>query len=471
MGGQRPRNNNFTVEGTDNNRKDITGPVVVIPTDAVEEFTLLQNQFSAEFGHSNGGQFNTVARAGANETHGKVYEYFQNRNLNALDTLAKLRGFSRTRYDSNLLGGTLGGAVRRDRWFYFANFDYNPLGRSVIASATQAAPTAAGYAALTGLSGISQTNLNVLQTYLGTAAGQEGSVTVLGRAIPIGSVPVLAPDYRDSYRGLGSSDYNLSSRDQLRARYVLNRATSIDTAASLPAFWTSRPTAAYLGSLSELHTFSPTLANEVRVGFNRFRDRRTVPDNLVFPGMNAFPTIGITDIGASVGPFTDSPQLGSQTIYQIADNVTWNKGRHDFRFGFDGRDSISAMGFLQSARGEYRYSTLDRYLRDISPDRTAQRTVGGIPYSGNALAYYLYANDNWRASRRLTLNLGLRWEYNGVSKSMKEQALNSVANVPGCDYVRRTEGTVDELRATRRICVLADESRYDVHPRRFRPGL
>ena len=84
VGGQRPRNNNFTVEGVDNNRKDVTGPAVFIPNDAVAEFTVLQNQFSAEFGHSSGGQFNTVLRGGTNELHGTIYEYLNNRNLNAI---------------------------------------------------------------------------------------------------------------------------------------------------------------------------------------------------------------------------------------------------------------------------------------------------------------------------------------------------------------------------------------------------
>src|SRR5688500_7378630 len=84
VGGQRPRNNNFTIEGVDNNRKDVTGPTVSVPNDAVAEFTVLQNQFSAEFGHSAGGQFNTAIRGGTNGIHGAVYEYLLNRKLNAL---------------------------------------------------------------------------------------------------------------------------------------------------------------------------------------------------------------------------------------------------------------------------------------------------------------------------------------------------------------------------------------------------
>ena len=77
VGGQRPRNNNFTVDGVDNNSKQSTGPTVAIPNDSVAEFSLLQNQFLAEFGHSSGGQFNTVVKSGTNELRGTVYDIWR----------------------------------------------------------------------------------------------------------------------------------------------------------------------------------------------------------------------------------------------------------------------------------------------------------------------------------------------------------------------------------------------------------
>ncbi len=85
VGGQRPRSNNYTVEGIDNNNKSVTGPLVYVPSDAVSEFTAMQNQFSAEYGHSNGGQFNQIIKSGTNSFHGVAYEYSQNRNYNAID--------------------------------------------------------------------------------------------------------------------------------------------------------------------------------------------------------------------------------------------------------------------------------------------------------------------------------------------------------------------------------------------------
>ena len=94
VGGQRPMNNNFMIEGVDNNNKTVTGPLVYVPTEATAEFTLLQNQVGAEFGHSSGGQFNTVIKSGTNQTHGSLYEYFQNRNMNAVDASFRQSGHS-----------------------------------------------------------------------------------------------------------------------------------------------------------------------------------------------------------------------------------------------------------------------------------------------------------------------------------------------------------------------------------------
>ncbi len=432
--GQRPRTNNFTIEGTDNNLKDVTGPIVTLPNDAVAEFTVLQNQFSAEYGHSSGGQFNAVMRSGSNALHGRLYEYFQNRNLNALDHAFLNQGItSNPRYDENVVGGYLGGPIKKNKLFYFTNFDYNPMGLATTSPNPKFAPTAAGYAQLASMPGVSQTNLSVLQKYAGAAAQATPGLTtnVQGVDIPLGNVAVLAPNYANYYRGLGSTDYNISDRDQLRGRFVTNRTDAIDTGAQLPSFYGTRPERAYLLALSEIHTFTPTLTNEIRVAYNRY-NRQTLPSSQVFPGMNVFPNIVIrNDLGLQFGPNPNSPQATTQNTYQLVDNVTWIKGRHDLKFGFDGRDLISSIDFIPGVRGDYQYNTLDRYLTDLAPDYQAIRSSGSKPYFGNTQQFYLYLNDNWKATRRLTLNLGLRWEYNGVSKSMKEQALNSIADVPG----------------------------------------
>ena len=434
VGGQRPRNNNYTIEGTDNNRKDITGPVVDLPNDAVAEFTVLQNQFSAEFGHSSGGQFNAVMRSGTNDFHGRFYEYFRNRNLNAQDEIFKRQGLSqRQRYDSNLMGASLGGPVLRNKLFFFGNMDYNPNGFASSSVSRITAPTEAGYQTLAAMSGISQNNLSALRQYLGPAPTQTGNetATVNGVSIPLGIVPAVAPAYVNNQRAMASVDYTISDNDQLRGRYVINRMRGIDTRAQLPAFYTQRPINGHLASISEFHTFSASLVNEVRAAYNRYNDSQLVP-NTSFPGLGMFPNIVIQgDLGLQFGPNPNTPQAVTQNTYQLVDNLTWNVGNHDFKFGFDGRNIISSIDAIASVRGNYQYSTLQRYLNDLTPDVLAERGVGSLPYRGNTNAFYLYANDNWKATRSLTINLGVRWEYNGVSKSMKEFALNSIANVPG----------------------------------------
>jgi len=131
VGGQRPRNNNFTIEGVDNNDKGVTGPLIYIPQDAVANFSVLQNQFSSEFGHSTGGQFNIVVNSGTNSFHGRAYEYFQNRNLNSVDqSLANQGIFTNPRFDSNRYGGQLGGPIFKNKLFFFVNFERNSIGNA-----------------------------------------------------------------------------------------------------------------------------------------------------------------------------------------------------------------------------------------------------------------------------------------------------------------------------------------------------
>ncbi len=142
VGGQRPRNNNFTVEGVDNNSLSVTGPLIQLPNDAVDSFTVMQNQFSAEFGHSSGGQFNQTIKSGTNQFHGKAYEYFQNRNLNAIDSLLRAaqgyQNVSNPRYDNNRFGGQVGGPIIKNKLFFFTNWEYN-AGRSGSAARQQRA--------------------------------------------------------------------------------------------------------------------------------------------------------------------------------------------------------------------------------------------------------------------------------------------------------------------------------------------
>jgi outer membrane receptor protein involved in Fe transport len=432
VGGQRPTNNSFSIDGVDNNRKDVTGPVVFISNEAVSEFSLLQNQFSAEFGHSSGGQFNTVIKSGTNVVHGSIYEYLQNRNLNAIDQLFQNQGLKENpRFDNNRLGATAGGPIVKNKWFIYGNYEYNPVGRNSTPAGGVNAPTAGGYAALSGLSGISQTNLGVLKQYLPAAAAATSTTSVSGVAIPIGPIPIVAPNYFNNYDYLISSDFYISDVDQLRGRYVSNRFRGIDNNPTLPAFYTGQTTDAHLASLAEFHTFAPNLTNELRLSYNRFNNPVNT-GNFKFPGLDSFPNILIeNDLNLQLGPDPNGPQATILNTYQWNDNVNWTKGNHTFKFGYDGRTLIAPQSFVQRSRGDYDYLNLSEFLRDVAPGDLGERSVALSPYSGNQNATYLFANDSWRVRPNLTLTGGVRYEYTTVPVGQRLQSLNAASSVPG----------------------------------------
>ena len=116
----------------DNNNKAVTGPLMQIPNDAVESFTVLQNQFSPEFGHSSGGQFNQTIKSGTNTWHGSAWEYFQNRDLNAIDSqvaageVANGTPIKNTRFDDNRFGGSVGGPIIKNKLFFYTSGNTSP---------------------------------------------------------------------------------------------------------------------------------------------------------------------------------------------------------------------------------------------------------------------------------------------------------------------------------------------------------
>ena len=439
VGGQRPRNNNFTIEGIDNNDKSTTGPLVTVPNDAVAEFTVLQNQFSPEFGHSSGGQFNQVVKSGTNEFHGSLYEYFENRNMNAADNLDSVQGNPlHPRYDYNRFGGTFGGPIKRNKLFFFANYEYNPVGST--ASTYYFAPTQTGYNTLASIPGVSPTNLSIFQKYLGVAptvspANQlpNGTpVTVGSRAIDVGQISSSLPKYTNYESGVGALDYNISDRDALRGRFILNRNGEIDTFGFPSTFFAIEPVNTYIVTASEYHTFTPNLTNEFRLGYTRFyQDVPTGGPQEKFPGLDQFPNLVIYELQAGIGPDSSAPQFTIQNTYQLTDNMNWTRGNHTFKFGFDGWKSISPSSFTQRARGDYEWNNFSDYLLDITPDYLAERTLGNVNYYGDQFLLGFYGNDSWKMRPNLTLNLGLRYEYQTLPYSERLQSVNNAASVPG----------------------------------------
>jgi hypothetical protein len=474
VGGQRPRNNNFMIEGVDNNDKALTGPLLYVPNDAVGEFSLITNQFSPEFGHSSGGQFTTNVISGTNKFHGVVYEYFQNRNLNAENAPAGQK-VPNPPFDDNRYGVQVGGPVLKDKLFFFANFE-----RQTTIKQQQGfvcVPTTAGIALLNAQAGALNLNANNLAQYtkytpaVAQQVGGDGQPTdvacfnqsggaqtaaifsdtsatnvipydansgqgvvhgSVGRVnIPLGNYQITGGNSNIRKALTTSGDWTISPKDNLRLRYLYNTNPQTDVNAALPEFDQPEPFRYHLVALSEFHTFSPNLTNEVRVGFHRY-DNSVPSGPFSYPGLDAFPNITIFDQNQlDYGPDSNAPQSTIENVYQFTDNILWTKGKHTFTVGFDGRKAISPQTFTQRQRGDYEYDYLTEYLHDLAPTSFGERSTGNAVYYGDQTAFYGYANDTWRATPKLTLNYGLRYEFTSVPVGEREQQLNSAASVPG----------------------------------------
>jgi Carboxypeptidase regulatory-like domain len=456
VGGQRPRDNNFTVEGVDNNNKSVTGALITVPPEAVENFTLLSNQFNSEFGHSSGGQFNTTVKSGTNKFHGSAYEYFRNRNLNAVDQTWVQQGLtSNPRFDSNRFGGTIGGPIIKDKLFFFTNFERNPVGFISVGGGAVQTPTAAGLAAMGADPNLNATNFGIFKQYVPAATTPSGCITYNGTtnsgstqigtnpyvapangscaagSVEVGNVSIVPAAWQSWTNFVQSVDYNMSDKDQIRGRFIYNKENLLDNAAQLGTFFAPYSITYELINASEYHTFTPNLTNEFRVGFNRFDE--TIPaGNFKYPGLDQFPNITLFDLGngLNVGPDGNAPQFTIQDFYQIVDNVSLVKGKHTIKVGGEYRWYISPQGFTQRSRGDYEYNATQVYLEDFAPDNFGQRSTGSSTYYGNEKAIYFYVNDTWRVSQHLSVNAGVRYEYTTTPIGENRQILNAISNTP-----------------------------------------
>ena len=430
IGGQRPTNNNFMIEGVDTNNRATTGPVVTLSNEAVNEVTLQQNQFSPEFGHSSGGQFNTIVKSGTNTFRGSAYEYLQNRKLNAIDASYARQGIrTAPRYDQNRFGGTFGGPILRDRLFFFAAGEGTVRGLAATGAGAVYAPTSEGISRLRSMAGISKTNLDAFTTYVPVAGVRERDVNVLGQPIAVGIPKTVGPSYSNDLRTVASLDAHLSERDELRGRWIRNGGTRIENTSPLPLFYTPSDQANHVASVAHFHTFSPALLNELRFGFNRSNEDRPA-GSFAFPGLDAFPTMQFDDLSLSVGPHVVYPQSNRSNVFQAANTITWVRGAHVLKGGYDVRKVDSTFSFAQRQRGEYQYRTLERFLLDLTPE-WGMRTASAMPFIGDQLSHYGFLSDEWKVRRNLTATIGLRYEYVAVPTSARRQDLNAIASVPG----------------------------------------
>jgi hypothetical protein len=445
IGGARPRMNNFTVDGLDDNRVDITGSSSNVVQDAIAEFTLITNQFSAEYGHSAGGQFNVVTKGGTNNWHGSAFHFNQNKNYNAMDNIEKqgqrCPGFvpveeedpncDNARNDFNQAGGSVGGPIIKNRVFIFGA--YQKVWAGFAGSSTPVtAPTAAGIQALRGIAANSAIT-DILDEFE-PAPGATESVLVTNNqtgaqaTVDLGSVSFLAPSVFDE------RDYHINgdlvfTQHQVHMRYLNNHQVQPNLSdPPIPKFSGDEALDVHKATISDVWTVTPRFVNDLRLGYTRFFQTLTVPEQY-----SNFPNIFVESLSNfQLGPEGTSPQGGGQNVYQALDQMSYATGPHSFKWGYEYRRWIAPGGFLPRARGEWRYETLDDFVSDQVPISFAKRGAGTGAVDGNQTAHFGFFQDDWKVTPRLTLNLGLRYEWFGIPNMAKTQVLNSISDCPEC---------------------------------------
>lgn len=431
VGGVRPRGNTFNVDGVDNNDASVTGPSAAVIQDAVEEFTLLQNNFSAEFGAGAGGQFNTITKSGTNSFRGRAFTYIDSQQFNARSTLEDGRNkdfFKQVRW-----GGALGGPILKNKLFFFGAYERFFLEQPGAVD-NYFAPTAAGLNQIAAIPGVSPFVVNLLRNNLTlpTSADAQATAnlgTVLGvSGIPFGNVVLPIPGSQGGHSFQINIDHLPNEENQFRYRFGYDRQRVIQAGGGGLKFNNSIAFDSRLFSANWVRTFNANLINDLRLSYKSAIDARPLVD----PSVTDFPNITVDSLNLALGPNGNLPQgTPVDDNYQVYDALTLVHGSHTLKFGGEMRRALLTSSFLPRARGDYDYSNLDILLQDLRPDVVNIRGVGSPNFVGNRFQWYFFGQDDWKVRSNLTLNLGLRYEYASLARDAASQELNNIASVPG----------------------------------------
>lgn len=442
--GQRTRSNNFLIEGQDNNDAGITGQGLQPEnTEAEESVTYLINASAPEFGRG-GMVANLVYKSGSNQWHGAVWERLLNSSLEANDHNNVLNGAPKSKYRENIYGFRIGGPAIHDKVFFFVSDQWDKY-RTTANPGILTLPTAAGYTVLNQYKSNTQI-ANLITAYSGLTASSDTTkyptyrsslalgldpTTGLDRGtVDVGGYQRSIAQKSDGQELVAKGTYIIGDKDRLEVRLVRSPYSSpydvYNFPNQLPGFDTMQSGTAYNAGLTENHTFSPTLLNELRLSYGRigflFLPRSEDYTNPLFG-----PTLSISGI-TGYGIPTSTPQGRFHNTYQLQDGLSWTKGTHSLKFGFDVAQIRVSDQVPFIFYGSYAYAgnntgttytALGNYMDGYS-GYSSSTSPSMTKYFGNNVAHpnlvnqAYYAQDHWKATSKLALDFGLRYEYFGA---------------------------------------------------------
>jgi TonB-dependent Receptor Plug Domain len=449
VNGLRPRDNNFLIDGFDNNDNGIMGQAYQPQnTEAVQEVTFLTNSYAAEFGRGGASVSNLTFRSGSNAFHGAAWEQYKGASLDALsaeDRLGDLK--TPAQFVENIFGFRLGGPVLKNKLFFFATSQWDRF-HGVPSVPTLSIPTAAGFSTLQTLN---NTNGNLMLAALGnlSAPSAQGAITIGVRSgCPATAIDSATGQCQVEWGYFRRNDIgkNLSREWTARADYTLANdsvfvrytdsfnSSSPDLFANpsaLPYADTQQSGPSRIFGVMWAHTFSPTVLNELRFSAQQidftFGPTAATEANPMAHLPTMYLDSGTLDFnwgGYEQGSF---PQGRGHKNFQFQDALSWTKGTHtmklgadlaillvkdQFPFNADGLVYFSEGGTCGSGESTYTCGALENYLDNyLGSAGTASRSFGNprqaVPTSQQAY----YFQDSWKIRPNFTLDYGVRYEY------------------------------------------------------------
>ena len=466
INGQRAASTSVLLDGGENVDAFTATIGQSTPLDSVGEFRVITSNFSAEYGRASGGIVNAVTKSGANEFHGSIYAFNRVSRLasNGFDNNA--RAVEKGVFTRNQFGYAVGGPIIKNKLLFFNSTEwtrvrstgealtYVPTPQLIAAAApaTQAFFTAYGQLAATPI-GAPRTVAQVMADR-GIAAGSGAfsalsptlpALQLVRQSIPInlgGGVP------QNTYQTVTRVDWNFSDKTQIYGRYAIEDQVFFDgTNATSPyAGYNTGVTAFNQNALvSVTHQFTSNLISQTRLTFNRLRNDQPLGSKGSTPTLYLRAGQGSSAFGelfALPGILPFSPGLGlpfggPQNVGQVAEDLSWTKGNHTFRFGGqyvylqDNRTFGAYQTASEGLGANYTQGFNNFILGQLIQFQAAVNPQGKFPgqtvtlpvtqpdftRSNRYHEWALYFNDSWRVNSRLTLNLGVRYEYYGVQKN------------------------------------------------------
>ncbi len=490
--GQRAEQNNFILDGVDNNTNLVdflngSSYIMRPPPDALSEFSLQTSNFSAEFGHSAGAVLQANIKSGTNQIHGDVWEYFRNTNLDAINWNAGPQAVAPP-YHENQFGGTLGFPIWRNRLFYFGDIEANRISISnpTPINVPSALERQGNFSELLNgnLTGVgAPTQLyqpNSADPAQPLVCNGQSNVFCAAQINPVAQkILSLYPSpntnggklYNNYLVNVGNSDntvqwdqrldWNPSAKDQSYVRYSYLHEVKTNGLPLGPILDGSGYGGQYDTNLamnfmgSETHIFTPSLTNELRFGYNWGVFNFQQP-NAYNPTVNGSLGLGPQPSGLKPGQFGlpsgyvngTIQQWGSvgisresQNVYQILDNVTKIWGNHSLKFGVSFQAIRFYYIYAPADLGQYHWNgqftglvgvaNTGNAVADMVVDQENYAAISVSPNVNDAQWYDAgYAQDDWRVTPKLTLNLGVRYDYFQPYKENSGRQANFVVTGP-----------------------------------------